>query len=245
MRSCRSLAAGGLASYGTDLSDTYRLAGLYAARILNGEKPAELPVQQATKVELVLNLRTAKAFGLAVPQSLLAWPVPECIELSSELGPPRFATIAASCRMSMLVRKSSSKGVSEALERERGIDVGQGVGGSAWHGRRVGGQREIRYPHGFQNAAGTSDEIRCCGHPGYADDPVYGAGLSSAAFEMARSATVRVVPRNCRGFRAASRIERLRAGLGLPEQGSIPYRPHQRLCLRKRVHGQSFFRDRK
>jgi putative ABC transport system substrate-binding protein len=72
MRSCRSLAAGGLASYGTDLSDTYRLAGLYAARILNGEKPAELPVQQATKVELVLNLRTAKAFGLAVPQSLLA-----------------------------------------------------------------------------------------------------------------------------------------------------------------------------
>jgi putative ABC transport system substrate-binding protein len=65
-------AAGGLASYGTELADTYRLAGVYTGRILNGEKPAELPVQQATKVELVLNLRTAKALGMTVPQALLA-----------------------------------------------------------------------------------------------------------------------------------------------------------------------------
>jgi ABC-type uncharacterized transport system substrate-binding protein len=64
------VAAGGLASYGGSLSDAYRLAGVYAARVLKGEKPGDLPVQQATKVELFLNLKTAKTLGIAVPLPL-------------------------------------------------------------------------------------------------------------------------------------------------------------------------------
>ena len=65
------VAAGGLAAYSGDVADAYRLAGVYAARILKGEKPGELPVQQATKIQLVLNVKTANALGITVPLPLL------------------------------------------------------------------------------------------------------------------------------------------------------------------------------